>query len=172
MDTPIVNRVAQSGLITIDPSTFKPEAGTVLSFDIADHLFQGMMLKEKEFRASLKALDWSIYTNKVVAVFCSTDAIVPQWAPMLIASYLSNVDARVSFSSSTELENQMLLEAIMAIDPKQYADKRVVIKGCGDKVPQAAYVALMQKLQPIVLSIMYGEPCSTVPIYKKKKNLT
>jgi hypothetical protein len=150
----IVNKVAESGLISFDLETLYPQQ-TRKVFDLKDHLFMGLILKEKDFRAALLQIDWNEYKDAAVAITCSADAIIPMWAYMLVVSYLEPV--------------ALLLKNIDGVNADQYADKRVVVKGCGDvAIPEAAYVAITQKLRPVAKSIMYGEPCSTVPIYKKK----
>lgn len=165
---PIVNKVAESGLITLDPVRFIPASDSLQSFDLKSYLFKELILKEKEFRAALKEVDWSVYNQKNVAVFCSVDAIIPAWAYMLVASYLPTATA-IFFGTVEQLTDAIIAENIRNIDTEPYKDQRVVIKGCGDIfVPHAAYMYLTQKLQPVVKSIMYGEPCSTVPILKNK----
>ena len=166
MDT-IVNKVAQSGLQTIDLEEYF-DASPKVQLDIKDWLFMGLMLKEKEFRESLKAHDWQQYTSQHVAVFCSTDAIVPTWAYMLIANKLSGIAKSVIFGSLADLELKLFVQAIDTLDIESFRDQKVVIKGCSKHpVPVSAYVYLTEKLTPLVKSIMYGEPCSTVPIYKR-----
>ena len=128
-----------------------------------------LILKEKDFREALKNHDWSVYQDKLVAVFCSTDAIIPMWAYMLIGSYLQPVAAGVVYGHPGQVKEKWLMEKIASINVHDYADKRVVIKGCGDEpIGEAAYLAITVKLRPVVKSIMYGEPCSTVPIYKQR----
>lgn len=167
-EEPIVNKVAQSGLITIDLEEFLFR-GDVVEFDMKEHLFQGLILKEKDFRAFIKDHDWEQYSGKVVAVFCSTDAIVPTWAYMLVANKLSGIAASVHFNQAADVKRTLLIQNVDALDITEFADQRVVIKGCGDdEVSPAAYVRITERLTPIVKNIMYGEPCSTVPIYKKK----
>lgn len=166
MDT-IINKVAQSGLITIDLEEYF-DAAPKVKLDIKDWLYMGLMLKEKEFRDGLKAHDWSQYNNVHVAVFCSTDAIVPTWAYMLVSNKLSGIAKSVHFGSVEEMENLLFINAINQLNLDAYKDQRVVVKGCSKHpVPVSAYVYLTEKLTPIVKSIMYGEPCSTVPIYKR-----
>ena len=162
------NKVAESGIITLNLEDYFPEE-EICSFDIKDFLFMEMLLKEKEFRSSLESHEWSQYTNKQVAVFCSTEAIIPMWAYMLIATRLSAVSTSVFEGTNEELFKYLFLKNINAIDATAFEDKRVVIKGCGDKeIPGYAYTAITNKLIPKVKSLMYGEPCSTVPVYKKK----
>lgn len=164
----IVNKVAESGLISFDLETYYPKNDRKV-FDLKDHLFMGLILKEKDFRAALLTIDWNEYKDADVAITCSADAIIPMWAYMLVASYLEPVAATVVFGTEQELINTVLLKNIQAVDVSEFTDKRIVVKGCGDlSIPEAAYVAITNKLRPVAKSIMYGEPCSTVPIYKKK----
>ncbi|HMT95201.1 MAG TPA: DUF2480 family protein [Ferruginibacter sp.] len=167
MNNGFVNKVAESGIITINLEDFFPQE-EIMQFDMKAYLFMGLILKEKEFREALKQLDVSVYQNKIVALTCSTDAIVPVWAYMLVTSILKPVAKDVIYGLSTEAEQHILLTNIKALDEIPYTDQRIVIKGCGEKpIPDAAYVAITQKLRPVAKSIMYGEPCSTVPIFKK-----
>jgi Protein of unknown function (DUF2480) len=165
----IVNKVAESGIVTLDPAQFVPKEG-LAGFDIKPFLFREMILKEKDYRAALQGVDWQQYAGMQVAIHCSADAIVPVWAYMLAAVYLTPVAASVYYGTPDELVKKIVLDRIAAIDVAEYVDKRVVIKGCGETpVPEAAYTALTALLQPKVKSIMYGEPCSTVPLYKAPK---
>jgi S-adenosylmethionine/arginine decarboxylase-like enzyme len=169
MESTLVNKVAESGIITLNLEQFLPEEEAVSSFDIKPFLFREMIVKEKDFRQMLTEHDWSQYEGKHVAVFCSADAIIPMWAYMLIASYLQAYAAKVHSGNKETVLRMLLLDAIENIDVDTYLDKRVVIKGCGDTVmPEAAYMSITQKLKPVVKSLMFGEPCSTVPVYKKK----
>ncbi len=169
MEKPLVNRVAASGLITIKLEDWYPE-GEIVVFDLADFLFQGLVLREKEFRQALKAHDWEQYRDKHVLLQCRTDAIIPTWAWMLLTSYLEPVARSVFHGSREEFLKNWFIEALRREDPSKWAGQRIVLKGCGDKhVPEAAYVELTRILRPIAQSIMYGEPCSTVPIYKKPR---
>ena len=128
-----------------------------------------LILKEKDFRAALTAADLSIYQDKIVGIYCSTDAIIPMWANMLIASALQPYAKAIYFGDEKKVREQILLEGIALIDPSEYSDQRVVVKGCGETpIGESAYIAITNKLRPVVKSIMYGEPCSTVPVYKKK----
>jgi hypothetical protein len=141
----------------------------VMVFDLKPLLFMEMIIKEKDFRASLLATDWNVYAGKHVTVTCSADAIIPMWAYMLIASYLQPVTADIFFGSAEEATREMFTRRLKSIDLSEFADKRVVIKGCGELgIGPFAYLEITRLLRPIVKSIMYGEPCSTVPIYKKK----
>jgi hypothetical protein len=163
-----VNKVAQSGLVTLDPASFYPEGERVV-YDIKDNLFMELMLREKDFREFVKTHDWAQYAGKNVAVTCSADAIVPAWAYMLLANRLAPYAREVVFGDASVLETVLFLKSINNMDAEQYRDQRIVIKGCGDvDVPVSAYVELTRKLTPVVKSLMFGEPCSTVPIYKKR----
>ena len=167
---PLINRVDESGIITLDLAGFFPKE-EILEFDLKKFLVKELVLMEKPFREALKDTDWSVYQNKTVTVFCSNDAIIPLWAFMLAASYLKQESARVLFGNMQEARNELLLEKIRELDAREYEGARVVIKGCGDQpLPQAAYVSITEKLQPVVQSLMYGEPCSTVPVYKRPKS--
>ena len=162
------NKVAESGLLTIDLASLLP-SNEIILFDIKPYLFKELILKEKEFRASLLNIDWSIYQGKIVGIVCSTDAIIPMWANMLIVSSLHPYAKAVYFGDENKVREQLLQESISKINTEQYIDQRVVVKGCGETpIGESAYIAITQKLRPIVKSIMYGEPCSTVPVYKKK----
>lgn len=169
MDEVIVNKVAESGIITLRLEDYLPDAAQLAVFDLKPFLFREMILREKDFRAALPQHDWEQYRNKHVAVTCSADAIIPQWAYMLVATALSPLAASISSGSMEALTEKLIVRNIEAIDAAQYTDKRIVIKGCGDKImPEAAYIAITARLRPVVKSLMYGEPCSTVPVYKKK----
>lgn len=164
---PIVNKVAESGLITLDLEQFYPK-GEMKTFDLKGYLFMELILKEKDFRTALQNTDWEVYRDAFVAVTCSADAIIPVWAYMLVASYLQPVAREVVFGTEQELINTVLQRNIQQMDAAEYTDQRIVVKGCGDiHIPETAYVAVTQKLRPYAKSIMYGEPCSTVPIFKK-----
>ena len=169
MSEEIVNKVAQSGIITIDLEEFYPEGKRVL-FDIKPLLFQELILKEKDFRDYIKNHDWNQYKDCYVAVTCSNDAIVPTWAFMLLTLSLKPFAKKVVFGNLETLETVLFEEIIEKLDQSKYKDARIVIKGCGNKpVPISAYVALTEKVKPVAKSIMYGEPCSTVPLYKQPK---
>jgi Protein of unknown function (DUF2480) len=168
MSDTIVNKVADSGLITLDLETYFPK-GEVGVFDMKDYLFMGMILKEKEFRESLKNLDWSTFRDKYVAITCSADAVIPVWAYMLVASGLTGIAKDFIMGDEKELHRTLFLKNLSAIDTNEYADKRMVIKGCGETpIGEFAYTEITKLLKPVAKSIMYGEPCSTVPVYKKK----
>ncbi|MEM9983438.1 MAG: DUF2480 family protein [Bacteroidota bacterium] len=165
----IVNKVAKSGLITIDLEELhvvRPQ----LVYDIKDNLFQGVVLKEKDFRDFIKTHDWSQYQEKDVAITCTTDAIIPTWAYMLLTAALSAYAHYVTFGTLEDLNRALFSQTIEKLDVNSFIDKRVVIKGCSKiPVPTSAYVTLTHLLKPVVASLMYGEPCSTVPVYKKKR---
>jgi hypothetical protein len=163
-----VNKVAESGLITIDLETWYPKE-EILVLDLKDYLFMGMIVKEKEFREALKKTDWEVYTNKMVSVICSADAIIPSWAFMLVASYLQPVCKELALATPEEMRKQIFLRNLQAINPADYKDQRVIIKGCGDtQIGNFAYLEATKILRPVVRSLMYGEPCSTVPVFKRQ----
>lgn len=169
LDQPLVNRVAQSGLLTIDLEELYP-TGEIVPFDLKDYLFMGLILKEKDFREALKTHDWSQYAGKNLAVFCSADAIIPMWAYMLVATYAAPYVADIAQTTPEQFVEMAFIKKLAALDPADYTGKRLVIKGCSDKpVPPSAYLDITRRLQPVAQSIMFGEPCSTVPVYKKGK---
>jgi hypothetical protein len=163
----IINKVANSGIITFDLEEYYPKGDRVL-FDIKPLLFQELILKEKDFRDYIKDHDWSLYQDKFVAITCSADAIIPTWAFMLVSLALEPYAKKIVFGDILQLETVLFHELISNIDIHEFEDKRVVIKGCGKlPIPMHAYVLLSAKLKPAAKSIMFGEPCSTVPLYKK-----
>lgn len=166
----IVNRVATSGLISFDlEELYHP--GERVVFDIKDQLFQGFILREKDFRDFLKTNDWSVYSGKNVAIICSEDAIVPTWAYMLLAIQLEPFANAFIFGDLGALEDKLFADAISKLDTEEFRGKKMVIKGCSKfPVPVSAYVEITRLLKPLVQSLMFGEPCSTVPLYKKPKN--
>ncbi len=165
----IINKVADSGLISLDLEEFYPKDADIAVFDFTDYLFMGLILKEKDFRFALQNLDLSLFENKYVAVTCSTDAIIPMWANMLVVSTLNSSSYSIFFGNKNLVKESILLSNLNKLDASQYLDKRIVVKGCGDlQIPESAYITVTSLLLPYVKSIMYGEPCSTVPIYKKK----
>lgn len=164
----IVNKVAASGLVTFNLELYYDQGERVV-YDIKENLFHGLMLREKDFREFVKEHDWSAYAGKNIAVICSADAIVPTWAYMLLANKMKPYANEVVFGSVEALEAVLFAKALAKIDLSVYQDARVVIKGCADiDVPVAAYVEITNLLTPVVKSMMYGEPCSTVPIFKRK----
>lgn len=170
MSETLVNRIANSGLITLKPEEWVPGYSPEV-FDLKDFLFQGLILKEQEFRDKLKHHDWQQYKEKTLCVYCSADAIVPSWAYMLIASYASPFAKEVFFGTVQQWTSKQLLDYVAHMDESEYKDLRVIIKGCSDDVEigPEIYLALTNKLVPVVKSLMYGEPCSTVPVYKRSK---
>jgi hypothetical protein len=167
MNDPIINKVAESGLITLDLEQYYPTGQTAV-FDMKDHLFMGLILKEKDFREALKKLDWSVYKEKNVAVMCSADAIIPVWAYMLVASYLQPVAKDIVMGDEKELHKILFLKNLSTVNINEFTDKRVVIKGCGETpIGDFVYMEITKLLRPVAKSIMYGEPCSTVPIFKQ-----
>lgn len=169
MDGLLVNKVAQSGIITLDLAELLAPKAICAALDIKPFLFKEMIVKEKEFRQSVQDFDWSLFEGKHLAVFCSADAIIPLWAYMLIASRAQPYVRSVRYCDLEELRNALLLQSVQDMDPAPYDDKRVVIKGCGDEaLSPSVYMAITSKLMPVVKSLMFGEPCSTVPVYKRK----
>ena len=163
----ITNKVAQSGLITIDFEDFYSKGERVL-FDIKDLLFQGLILREKDLREFVAKEDWSKYQDKFVALTCSADAVVPTWAYMLLTIHLEPYAKKIVFGDLETLEINLFAETLSKLTIEDYKDARIVIKGCGKlPVPKFAYVEITRLLRPVAKSIMYGEPCSTVPLYKK-----
>lgn len=168
MNDALINKVSESALITLNLEDYYPKESIVL-FDLKDYLFMGLILKEKDFREALKNLDLEPYANKIVSVTCSADAVIPMWAYMLTASYLQPVATEVFFGNEEEAKKEILLNNISKIPPEEFIDKRIVIKGCGElPIGEAAYLQATKILRPVAKSIMYGEPCSTVPIFKRK----
>ena len=169
MEKALVNKVANSNLITINLENYFPNE-PIVAFDIKDFLFHGLILKEKDFRQALKEYDWNAYKGSILCVYCSTDAIIPTWAYMLVATYAQDLARKVFQGTKEEYLNHYYHQVIGELDANDYEDERIVIKGCSDKpVPAGAYMALTALLKPVARSIMYGEPCSTVPIYKKPR---
>jgi len=164
----IKNKVKDSGLIQLDLADYKPRV-PIVGIDLASQLWQGLVLKEKDFRMWIKENDWLSYENKAVFIYCSADAIVPTWAYMLVASALQSIAKKVVVGNQLELEKSLILDAITAIDLAPFQDGKVIVKGCSDiPAPEFAMVTLLTHVQGVVQSMMYGEPCSTVPIYKRK----
>lgn len=164
----IVNKVANSGLITLDLADYYVQGERVV-YDIKENLFHGLILKEKDFREFVKNHDWTQYQDKLVAICCSADAIVPTWAYMLLANRMEPFAKEVVFGTLEVLETLLFEKAIASMNMMDYADQRVVVKGCGDlQIPESAFVKLTVELSKVAKSIMYGEPCSTVPVFKRK----
>lgn len=164
-----MNRVTKSPLVTLDLAAYY-HSGERIIYDLKDNLFQEMILREKDFRAFVKEHDWQAYEGKNVAITCSVDAIVPAWAYMLLTLKLDQYANLVVFGSLEDLETTLFRDALQRIDFTEFEDRPVVVKGCGDiPVPTSAYVEISRLLRPVAKSIMYGEPCSTVPLYKKPR---
>lgn len=171
MDKPLINRVANSGIITIDLESYFPKQ-ELAAFDLKGWLFKEMILKEKDFRSALKEHNWSAYQDKVVTIYCSTDAIIPTWAYMLVSSYCHGIAADIFQGDTDAYLAHYYKQFLAAQDYSIYQDKRVVIKGCSNKpVPNMAYMEITEKLKPYAQSIMFGEPCSTVPIFKRPRKV-
>ena len=163
----IKNKVAESGLITFNLEDLH-QVGPRSVFDLKEYLFEGSVLREKEYRKALITFDWSEYQDSFVAITCTADAIVPQWAFMLAATYLQPVAKRVVMGTPETLETMLYHEALSDLDLEQFKDERVIVKGCSKyPVPTSAYVEFVAKLQPVARSVMYGEACSTVPLFKR-----
>ncbi len=164
----IVNKVAQSGLVEVNLEEYYVHGERIL-IDVKENLFQGLILREKDFRDYIKNTNWENYKNKLVAVVCTADAIVPTWAYMLLATALEPQAKKIVFGNLATLETVLFFESLSKINTDNFRYKRIVIKGCGNlPVPESAYVELTRILKPVAKSIMYGEPCSTVPVYKKQ----
>ena len=164
----IVNKIGQSSLITLDLEKYFPEE-EITMFELKPFLFMELILKEKDFRAALQDTDWNQYRDQIVGVYCSSDAIIPLWAYMLVTGWLVPVAKDVVQGDEQTVLRQVISEKIAAIDPAEFMDKRIVVKGCGEKAIGAfAYLEITKRLRPVAKSIMYGEPCSTVPVYKSR----
>jgi hypothetical protein len=169
MSEDIINRVAKSGIVSIDLEDFFPK-DEIIVFDIKDWLFHGLILKEADFRQKLEEHDWKQYEGKYIAVTCTTDAIIPSWAYMLLAAKLQPYAAKIVFGNAEQLLDRHYMDELSKLKFDDFFDKRVVVKGCGEKpVPTSAYVEITRLLLPYAKTIMYGEPCSTVPVFKKAK---
>ena len=169
MSDEIINKVAESGLVTIDLEKYLPAKDSITVFDLKDFLFMGMILKEKDFREALKKHDWDQYRDKYVAITCSADAIIPVWAYMLVTTYLQPVAKETLVGNEKELYKNIFLKNISSINAAEFDSSRIVLKGCGETpIDDFAYAEATRVLLPVAKSIMYGEPCSTVPVFKKK----
>ncbi len=167
MSEEIINKIAKSNLITLDLKEFRV-SGDRIELDINKWLYNKLILKEKDFRAHLKAHDWSTYKNKLVALFCSSETIIPAWAYMLVTTHLQSHAKHVSYGNIEEMEKELFQKKINLIELEKYIGKKVLIKGCTDVyIPEAAYVIISNKLIPVVQSLMFGEACSSVPVFKK-----
>ena len=167
MNNEIINKIAKSGIINLDLEDYAPK-DIITELDLKDFLFEGLILKEKYFRESLKDHNWSKYRGDVLALFCSSNSIIPMWAYMLVTSYLEKNNLINFYGNKEQVFNLLFLEVIGKIDIQKFKDKRVIIKGCGNlKIHEKIYVAITKKIQPAVKSLMFGEACSSVPIHKK-----
>lgn len=165
----IINKVAKSGLISIDIKDYYPRL-KITSINLKEQLFQGFVLKEKDFRDWCKALDWSQYEDNHVALHCSADAIIPVWAYMLVTQHIEGLAKSISYGSPAEVEKSLVSEHFRNLDVSEFTDQRVIIKGCSEiGAPETAFLEFTAKLKPVVKSLMFGEACSSVPIYKKSK---
>lgn len=165
----IVNKVAQSGLITIDLAKYAPNQEDIIIYDVKENLFHGLILREKDFRDFVKEHDWSQYEAKHIGITCSADAIIPTWTYMILANKLTPFAKSITFGTKEDIIRDQYNLAINTIDYSSYQDERVVVKGCGDiYIPESAFVTFTSKLSQVAKSIMYGEPCSTVPVFKRK----
>lgn len=167
MNNEIINKIAKSGIINLDLEDYAPK-DIITELDLKDFLFEGLILKEKYFRESLKDHNWSKYRGDVLALFCSSNSIIPMWAYMLVTSYLEKNNLINFYGNKEQVFNLLFLEIIEELDIHEFKDKRVIIKGCGNlKIHEKIYVAITKKMQPAVKSLMFGEACSSVPIHKK-----
>ena len=167
MNNEIINKIAKSGIINLDLEDYAPR-DIITEIDIKDFLFEGLILKEKYFRESLKDHNWSKYRGDVLALFCSSNSIIPMWAYMLVTSYLEKNNLINFYGNKEQVFNLLFVEIIEELDIHEFKDKRVIIKGCGNlKIHEKIYVAITKKMQPAVKSLMFGEACSSVPIHKK-----
>ena len=168
MDDVIINKVANSGLVTIDLEDFLPKE-KVEAFDLKEHLFKGLILKEKDFREALKNFDWEIYRNRYVAITCTADAIIPLWAYMLVTAYVQPIAKDVYAGTVEEMKKYVCLKNMSTIKFEEFAGQRIIVKGCGDQqVDSTIYAEIKKQLRPLAKSIMYGEACSNVPIFKAR----
>ena len=168
MSDEIINRVSNSDIITIDLADYAPTS-SIKTLDIKDFLFEESFLKEKEFRNTLKEFNFSVFSGKVAAIYCGSDAIVPMWAFMLITSYLNNIASEIHFGTKEEVFQKKFSDNIDSIDSSEFEGKKVIVKGCGQiPLSEILYIAITKKLQNTVSSLMFGEACSAVPVFKKK----
>jgi len=165
---PLVNRVAQKALITLDLEMYFPKDEEIVFIDLKDFLFKGLILREADFRETVKNTDWSQYKGKYVAIHCTTDAIIPMWAYMVLSAELAPYAVDIAHAGPTQAAGIFLLHNLSKLDMETFKGQRVVVKGCGDRVvPEAAFVQITRQLSNIARAVMYGEPCSTVPVFKK-----
>jgi hypothetical protein len=166
----IINRVEKSGVIAVDLADFMPRSSELKAFDFAPFLWNEMVLKEKDFREQLKTLDWSDFQDKHVYLHCSVDAILPSWSYILVTSYLTQIVQSITIGDERSAKQTAIEQTIRSLDKTSYIDAKLIVKGCSDLPNPAAIMSLfLQQVQPVCSSFMYGEPCSTVPIYKRPK---
>jgi len=167
----IINRVAQSGLITLDLEEYFPKPEEIVAIDLKEFLFKELILREAEFRETVKNTDWKKYQDKYVVLYCSANAIVPMWAYMILSAQLSAYAKDVACSSVEHASEVFLFRNLAKLNMEEFKNQRVIVKGCGDRqIPEAAFVQIAEQLSKVVLSLMYGEACSSVPVFKKLKN--
>jgi hypothetical protein len=165
---PLINKVAQKALVTLDLEELFPKENDIAAIDLKDYLFKGLILRESDFRTAITTTDWSVYKDKLATIYCSANAIVPMWAYMVISAELAGVAKDVAQASPDHAAEIFLYRQIAQLDMTKYTNQRVVVKGCGDRpMPEAAYVQIAAQLAKVARVIMYGEPCSTVPVFKK-----
>jgi hypothetical protein len=165
---PLINKVAQKALVTLDLEELFPKENDIAAIDLKDYLFKGLILRESDFRTAITTTDWSVYKDKLATIYCSANAIVPMWAYMVISAELAGVAKDVAQASPDHAAEIFLYRQIAQFDMTKFTNQRVVVKGCGDRpMPEAAYVQIAAQLAKVARVIMYGEPCSTVPVFKK-----
>ncbi len=168
MELPIENKVEKANIQQIDLIDFV-EPSPIHTFDLKEGLWQEMVIKEKEFRSFIKHTDWSVFQNQIVGIYCSVEAIIPSWAYMLVTTNLNDVGAKVFYGSKKEVEEACFFQNLHQMDLEPLTNERVMVKGCSNVPnPTRAYVELTNLLVPVVKSLMFGEPCSAVPVFKKK----
>jgi len=168
-DKPIVNRVAKSAIVTIHLEDYIPSKD-IVSMDLKDYLFREMILREKDFREAIEQYNWAALEDKILWIYCSADAIIPLWAYMLISSRAGGIAKDIYYGDEMGLNTYLILNEIQNLDLTPFAQKPIIVKGCGSKpIDAMAYIAITNKLKSVAKSILFGEPCSTVPIYKSKK---
>ena len=165
---PIVNKVAQKAIVSLDLEDYFPRQEEIVSVDLKQFLFKGLILREADFREAVKNSDWSIYQNKLVVIYCSTNAIIPMWAYMVVSAELSAFAKYIACSSPEHVTEIFLYRNLARLNMEEFKNQRVIVKGCGDrKVPEAAFVQIAEQLSKTARVIMFGEACSHVPVFKK-----
>ena len=167
METPLQNKATSRPVISLDPADYFPRQEEIAIVDLKDFLFQGLILREKDFRAQVEATDWSLYRDKYTGIICSADAIIPLWAWMVISSSLAPYAKDIAVGPADQLGDIFQMRRLEQLNPEDYRGQRVVVKGCGDRhVREGAYAIIARKLAPVSRALMFGEPCSTVPVYR------